>query len=403
MDYKQTVINIKDKSMQINKVNVYQVLLPFSADFTHSLRKRSSAKNIVAEVIAEQGKIKGYGEGAPRSYVTGESQESATISIKDFIKQNNFPWKLYDVSQIWEFVDNLPHGKEHHCALCAIETALLDALGKKQNNYIIDYFPKDFRTDKIYYGATIPMDNKERITELCRLIKKMKINKLRIKIGKNFDQNKEIIETVSHMFMGNYDLRVDINGAADRDLAPKQLQFMKQYGIRIIEQPMMPDNINIADYAKLAQTYGMILMADESACSLQDVKRLYKEGSYKMINVRLSKCGGFRNSLKIIDYLRLNKIPFKIGCHLGESGILSAAGRILSLLCSDAVYYDGSYDKYLLNKNITDNDVSFGLSGEAGPLDGPGLGVKINEQNLSLLSDSSKTVTIMRPNFTQKY
>lgn len=170
--------------MQIEKVNIYQVLLPFTGNFTHSLRKRSSAKNIVAEVIAEQGKIKGYGESAPRSYVTGETQESVTKTIKDFVKQNNFPWKLNDVSQIWEFVDSFPCDKAHHCALCAIETALLDVLGIYQNKYIIDYFSKDFRADKIYYGALIPMDNKERITEICGLIKKMKIkiNKLRIKI-----------------------------------------------------------------------------------------------------------------------------------------------------------------------------------------------------------------------------
>ena len=383
--------------MLIDKIVVYSVLLPFSVNFSHALRRRSSARNIIAEVSAGQGEIKGYGEGAPRSYVTGESQESAVKSIKHFTKLDNFPWELHDVSQIWEFVDSLPHGKKHHCALCAIETALLDALGKNQNKYIIDYFPKNFRTGKIYYGATIPMDNKERITEICRLIKKMKINKLRIKIGKDFDQNKEIIETVSHMFMGDYDLRVDINGAADRDLALKQLQFMKKYKVRIIEQPMMPDDPNIADYAKLAQTYGMILMADESACSLQDVKRLYREGFYKMINVRLSKCGGFRNSLKIIDYLRLNKTPFQIGCHLGESGILSAAGRILSLLCGDAVYYDGSYDKFLLKENITCENVSFGLGGEAGPLAGHGLGVEINMQNLKQLSDPAKTITILRP------
>jgi len=383
--------------MLIDKIVIYSVLLPFSVNFSHALRRRSSAKNIIAEVYAGQGEIKGYGEGAPRSYVTGESQESAVKTIKHFTKLDNFPWELHDISQIWEFVDSLPHEKEHHCALCAIETALLDALGKSQNKYIIDCFPKKYLTDKVYYGASVPIDNKERIMELCRLIKKMKINKLRIKMGENFDRSKEIIETVSHMFMGDCDLRVDINGAADRDLALKQLQLMKEYKVRVIEQPMMPDDPNIADYAKSAQTCGMILMADESACSLQDVKKLYREGFYNMINVRLSKCGGFRKSLKIIDYLRLNKIPFQIGCHLGESGILSAAGRILCLLCRDAVYYDGSYDKYLLKKNITDNDVSFGPGGEAGPLDGPGLGVKINRQNLLFLSDSSKTVTIMRP------
>jgi muconate cycloisomerase len=116
-----------------------------------------------------------------------------------------------------------------------------------------------------------------------------------------------------------------------------------------------------------------------------------------MINVRLSKCGGFRNSLKIIDYLRLNKTPFQIGCHLGESGILSAAGRVLCLLCRDAVYYDGSYDEYMLKENTTFENVSFGPGGKAGPLAGPGLGVEINMQNLKQLSDPAETITILRP------
>ena len=67
--------------MRIEQVNIYGVLLPFSVDFSHSLRKRSSVKNIVVEVVANQGEIKGYGEGAPRIYVTGESRESASTTI----------------------------------------------------------------------------------------------------------------------------------------------------------------------------------------------------------------------------------------------------------------------------------------------------------------------------------
>jgi len=126
---------------------------------------------------------------------------------------------------------------------------------------------------------------------------------------------------------------------------------------------MRPNDPETADFAGLMQKAGVILMADESACSLDDMKKIAQEGFYKMINVRLSKCGGFRNSLKIIEYLRRNGISFQIGCHLGESGILSAAGRILCLLCSDAVYCDGSYDEFLLEKNVTVEDVSMGPGG----------------------------------------
>jgi L-Ala-D/L-Glu epimerase len=383
--------------MRIDHISVYPVLLPFSAEFSHSLRKRNSVKNIIVQVVAQQGKIKGYGEGAPRSFVTGESQESAARIISRFIALDNFPWELNHVSQIWNFVDGLFHGKAHNASICALETALLDALGKSQDRNLIDYFPKDFMTNKVYYGAALPLAGKQRIVEICRLIKKMKVKKVKLKLGKDLSQNKEIFEAVRMVFGENCDLKADINCVWNYDLALKHISLIKNYGIKVIEQPMRPDDPETADFAGLMQKTGVVLMADESACSLDDMKKIAQEGYYKMINVRLSKCGGFRNSLKVIEYLRCNGISFQIGCHLGESGILSAAGRILCLLCSDAVYCDGSYDEFLLEKNVTVEDVSMGPGGEAGPLKGPGLGIKVSDKNLAELSEGFKIITVSGP------
>jgi hypothetical protein len=83
---------------------------------------------------------------------------------------------------------------------------------------------------------------------------------------------------------------------------------------------------------------------------------------------------------------------------LGESGILSAAGRVLCLLCRDAVYFDGSYDEYLLKENTTQQDVSFGLHGNAGPINGAGLGVDINLYRLKGLCHDAEIKTIVNPN-----
>lgn len=379
--------------MQIDKVNIHPVLLPFTDEFSHSLRKRTSAKNVIAEVVADKGKIIGYGEGAPRSYVTGESQESTIRSIHRFTQKENFPWNLNDVSQIWNFIDTLPSGKGHNSAICATETALLDALAKSHSKSIIEYFPQDFLTDTVFYSATFPLTHKQRILKICLLCKKMKINKLRIKAGKDFTQNKEILEVISSVFGDDYDLRVDLNGSWNRELAFNHIHLFRKYKVKILEQPMMPDDPDLADFADAMQSSGVILMADESACSLQDVKKISQEGYYGMINVRLSKCGGFRRSLELIEYLRTKGIRFQIAGHLGESGILSAAGRALCLLCGDAVYYDGSYDEFLLKENITHENVSFGLGGKAGPLTGPGLGVEVNRQNLARLGEIPESMT----------
>ncbi len=143
--------------------------------------------------------------------------------------------------------------------------------------------------------------------------------------------------------------------------------------------------------------HGVILMADEAACSLEDVKMIVRQGWYRMINVRVSKCGGLRKSMQMINFLRRNRVLFQIACQLGESGLLSAAGRILSLLSRDARYHDGSYDEFLLKENITTKNVSFGPGGKAGPLGGHGLGVDVDRNRLLRLSNGPAPVTVARP------
>jgi len=216
-------------------------------------------------------------------------------------------------------------------------------------------------------------------------------------MGKDFKQNNDAIEAVRSVFGDDCDLRIDPNSAWDRYLAFTHIPLIKKYNVKIVEEPMSKDNPDFVEFAKIMQANGVILMACESAPTLNDVERIIREGYYKMINVKLSRNGGFRRSLRIIECIRKSGLSFQIGCTIGESGILSAAGRVLSLLCRDAQYYDGSYDQFLLKENITKKHVSFGPGGEAGPLDGPGLGVKINKESLMRLSNGSPSITISNP------
>jgi muconate cycloisomerase len=383
--------------MKINKINIYKVSIPFRGDFSISRKKEPSANNIIVEVIAEHEEIKGYGEGAPVKFVTGETQGSAAKSASSFVQEDSFPWKLDNVSQIWEFIDSLPKGKESNAAICATEMALLDAWGKSQNKAITDYFLKDFYTSTVYYGAAIPLGNKSRIMELCELIKKLRINQLRIKMNKNYEQNKESIETVKLVFGDDCDLRIDPNGVWGRDLAFKHISLIKKYKVKVVEEPMSYLDIGFIEFVGLMKSYGVTLMACETVCTLEDLERIIKDNYYNMINIKLCRSGGFRRSLRMVERIRGSVLSFQIGCTLGESGILSAAGRALGLLCRDAAYYDGSYDRFMLRENITLENVSFTLGGEAGPLNGPGLGIKINKGSLLRLCNGSPCIKISNP------
>lgn len=381
----------------IDRIIVYKLHLLFTGDFSHSHKKEAFADNIIVEVITDQGGIRGYGEGAPRIYATGESQENAVMHVSHLAQKDSFPWRLDNVSQIWDFVDSLPDGREHNAAICAIEMALLDTLGKSQNRYLLEYFPRDFYTSKVYYGAATTLSNKERIMDLCNLIRNAGIKHLRVKMGKDFTQNREALETVRSVFDNDCDLRIDPNGVWDRDLAIQHIPLIEKHKVKVVEEPMAEEDPGFVQFAKTMRSMDVLLMACQSAPSLKDVERIINNGYYNMVNVKLSRSGGFRRSLRIIERLRNSGLSFQIGANLGESGILSAAGRVLSLLCSDAKYYDGSYDQFILKENITTEHVSFGHGGEAGPLGGPGLGVKVSTQNLERLSDPSTRITIKKP------
>jgi len=384
-------------SMKIDRIHVYNILLPFSSGFNHSLRKRLSVKNVVVEVVAEGGEHLGYGEAAPRPYVTGESQERCAKSIGEFARRKEFPWDLADLSHLWDFIDGFSDGKENNAALCALETALLDALARYQGKNIIDFFSKDHYTDTIGYGAAIPLDSKERVADICGFIQStMAIAKIKLKMGRDLLQNQEALEAIQMVFGRDYDLKADINGVWNRELAFKHMALIKKFGIRVVEEPMVRWAPGFVEFAEALRDNHVFLMADEAACSFQDVKNIVKENYYTMINVRLSKCGGFRRTFRIINFLRKKGGVFQIACHLGESGILSAAGRALSLLCSDAVYHDGSYDEFLLKENTTVENISFGHGGIAGPLKGYGIGVNVNRHKLERLAMDSEKITVIR-------
>lgn len=384
--------------MRISHVNIYPVRLWFVGDFSHSLKKGNFADNLVVEVVDGERGIRGYGEGAPRAYVTGETIDDAVAGVRRFVEKPDFPWDLPDAEHLWPFVDRLLEESGRHAAVCALETALIDALGKARERPALSFFPRDHYTDTIHYGAAVPLADPPRVREICHFIKtRLKIDRIKLKLNRNREQNRRILETARRVFGEGMDLKVDVNCDWDLDLAMAHLDLIREHRVRVVEQPMAPGNPDIAVFSAALKEIGVVLMADESACSLAQVRRLQREGHYGMINVRLSKCGGIRNSLRIVDALRRRRTPFQIACQLGESGILSAAGRTAGLLCRDAVYHDGSYDAFLLRENLTSEDVSFLPGGAAGPLEGFGLGVGVSRERLRRLCTAQAPLSLPRP------
>jgi muconate cycloisomerase len=87
-----------------------------------------------------------------------------------------------------------------------------------------------------------------------------------------------------------------------------------------------------------------------------------------------------------MDLAWQNQLGVQLGCHPGETGILSAAGRQVACRFPRIRYLEGSYDRHVLAENVLAHDVTFGYGGRANPLPGPGLGVTIDPRRLEHLT-----------------
>ena len=120
-------------------------------------------------------------------------------------------------------------------------------------------------------------------------------------------------------------------------------------------------------------------MLDESLTSMRDAEGAIAARTCDLFNIRLSKCGGFLASLQLAATAQAAGLGYQLGCHPGESGILSAAGRHWACSVASIRYLEGSYDRYLFRRLLTNEDLTFGYGGRAAAIQRPGLGVSVNE------------------------
>ena len=135
-------------------------------------------------------------------------------------------------------------------------------------------------------------------------------------------------------------------------------------------------------------------MLDESLTGEADAQAAIAGRICDLFNIRLSKCGGFLASLRLAALAHSAGLDYQLGCHPGESGILSAAGRHWACSVAGIRYLEGSYDRHLLQRLLTNEDVTFGYAGRARAISRPGLGVTIDDSVLQKVALSRQVFPI---------
>jgi L-Ala-D/L-Glu epimerase len=390
--------------MSVRSITLYHVAVPLKKAIRHASHERTTSDSLVARATLDGGEV-GFGEGVPRPYVTGETIESAFSALGPFdvARHVGEPKDFAEVVRRLEAMalpqtEADPRGMDGNAARCALELAILDAYGRRFGESLGRAIRLSGHADGLLTEAPMPVrysgaitaesGRKERISAW-----KMRLygfHQVKVKVGVAGQDDPARLATLRRILGQKMDIRLDANEAWPAAEVVERVRPLRPCTPTALEQPV--PHAEVEALADLRPALGVPVMLDESLCGYPDAERAVERRTADLFNVRLSKCGGIGPTLRIIALAARSGLGVQLGCHPGETGLLSAAGRHVAANVKGLRYVEGSYDRHVLAENLTVEDITFGYGGRARPLAGPGLGVRVDPAALERMTVAQREV-----------
>lgn len=374
--------------MRIKRCTIYALRIPFVETFAHSARRRAFSDSIVVRLEAFDGTV-GYGEGVARAYVTGETVDASINHIRrvlwpalrdsDYAELRPGTDALHALAPLDE---SLPCDRSDgviafNAARSAVEIALIDCLLRHQKISLAEILPA--RRQSVKYSGVISSGSMESCVRRAKQLRLFGLRDIKLKIVSKDDC--ESVRAVREVLGEDARLRVDANGAFDTTSAIEIAEALSPLRIEIFEQPVARRE-KALELREVKRLSAIPVMADESLVTFEDARALIDAGACDYFNLRLSKCGGIARTLQLARMAAAARVRIVLGCQVGETAILSAAGRHLAAHLSEAVFVEGSFGRLLLTEDVSRDSLQFGHGGRANVLRGPGLGIRVREDVL---------------------
>jgi muconate cycloisomerase len=378
--------------VRVVEITAYQVRIPLRKPIRHASHSRSETDNILIRCVLEDG-TEGFGEGVPRDYVTGETIDSDFALLKKSQLESQLtpcPDWAHAVAMAERLhlapVDGDDRACRGNAARSAVELAILDAYGKRFGeplSSVTRLLAPDLHQPRkrVRYSGAIMSAHGLKLRLAAWSLRVYRFRQIKIKVGIEGHDDPARLATARRILGKNRDLRVDANEAWKPAEVVERIRALEPFAISSVEQPVAHADVAVlADARRAVQTP---IMLDESLCSLVDAERAVSQKLCDLFNLRLSKCGGFIPSLRLAQFAKQQGLGYQLGCQVGETAILTAAGRHFASSVADLRYIEGSYDSHLVREALATEDLTFGWGGWAAAISRPGLGISLDSAALA--------------------
>ncbi|MHB8137762.1 MAG: alpha/beta fold hydrolase [Smithellaceae bacterium] len=350
---------------QTIQIKAEPLQLTLKTTIRHAAATRNEGESIWVQ--AKRNEHTGYGEGCPRAYVAGDDLASSLKWVKENFSAGEANFSTLDDIKQWvsfheKIIDQYPS------AWCAIEMAILDLLAREKGCSVEALLGL---TSDMRYGRYTAVLGDQKLWQYATLVDQYLIRGIadfKIKLSGNLEKDTQKVDLLDTLSIQNHALissiRLDANNLW-KDHCDEAIAFTQALGcgrVFAMEEPVQARHVE--DISRFSMTTGLPVILDESLCTLDDLRLFQNVPGQFIANIKLSRVGGLVRALRMITEVKKLGWPIIVGCHVGETSLLTRAALVVSAAAGKSlVAHEGAFGDYLIKREPTQPTLTFGHNG----------------------------------------
>lgn len=376
--------------MRLTASEVTVAAVPMDQPFGHAAAQRSRTAGVLLRL--RSGETEGWGEGAPRPYVTGETLESVVEQLTrldlellgELIGSGSFEARIARLARLAgaPMARLLDAARPAASAAAALELALLDLVCRSHDRPLDDVLtllglPRETLRDQP--APVVPAEVVDLRHDPGEVLGAMPaaaragLRHVKVKVDGDLAQAVRRARA-ARAACPHTSLSLDANCGWDPDAAVGVAGPLREAGVDWVEEPFRARDWTAL--RRLVRT-GLGVMLDESFRDEDDLRLAVRLQAATHVNIRVSKCGGLVPSARLADRAREAGLRYQLGVQVGEVGPLWAGGRTLACRLADPCAVETGRQDEWFREPLTEPPYAVDRGGPvAHPLTGAGCGVR---------------------------
>ena len=273
----------------IKKFSVGTLRKPLLVPFRIATGEHRILDNVLMTIHLADGTV-GRGEAAVATHITGETIARTSANLKRAGRHLQGKQAAdYLQHSVWLH----RHFAENPCAVAAAEMALMDARCRQMGIPLWRLFGN--KPSRLTTDITIVIGDLKETEQHARRYYRQGFRAFKIKIGRNPDEDFQRVAAV-HRAVKRSAIYLDANQAFTVSQMLVFLKSLERAGIhpQLVEQPVPREDWD--GLKEISHRSHCIVCADESARSLEDVRRIIRTKAARAVNIKLMKFGLVRGA-----------------------------------------------------------------------------------------------------------